>query len=81
MPGNATSCESVYILSRDNPQAAISKFDGVFRIPELSVGELEFQVWQGRMGQVATGGWPRGRFKMQMGRRVTGTSQLGPSIF
>ncbi|MBL7044182.1 MAG: hypothetical protein ISR77_36470 [Pirellulaceae bacterium] len=75
--------ESAYILPRDNPYAAVSKPDGTFRLTNLPVGELEFQVWQERSGYVATPDWARGRFKMEIKSGVNdlGTVKLDPELF
>lgn len=58
--------ESGYILPRDNPYAAISGLDGRFRIPKLPVGQIEFQVWHERVGQLETPDWSKGRFKVEV---------------
>jgi len=75
--------ESAYVLPRDNPYVAISAADGTFRIPKLPVGEVEFQVWQERIGYVAIERWPRGRFKMTIkpGTNDLGTVALKPAMF
>lgn len=67
--------EIAYILPLDHPYCAISKADGTFRIPKLSVGQkLEFQVWQERIGYLATNDWKRGRIKIKI---KPGTNDLG----
>lgn len=67
--------EIAYILPLDHPYCAISKADGTFRIPKLPVGaKLEFQVWQERIGYLATDDWKRGRIKIQI---KPGTNDLG----
>ena len=56
--------ESACVLPMDHPYVDITKMDGTFRISKLPVGELEFQVWQERVGYLATPEWKKGRFKM-----------------
>ena len=75
--------ESGYILPRDNPYMAVTTADGAFRIPQLPVGELEFQVWQERIGPVATAAWPKGRFTVTIrpGVNDVGTIRLAPVLF
>jgi len=75
--------ESAYVLPRDNPYAAVSKMDGTFRIEKLPVGELEFQVWQERIGYLDTSEWPKGRFTLTIkpGTNDLGTIKLNPSLF
>lgn len=67
--------EIAYILPLDHPYCAISKADGTFRIPKLPVGKkLEFQVWQERIGYLATDDWKGGRIKIKI---KPGTNDLG----
>ncbi|HID74894.1 MAG TPA: hypothetical protein EYP56_02740 [Planctomycetaceae bacterium] len=75
--------ESAYVLPKDHPYVAITDMDGVFRIPRLPTGELEFQVWQERTGYVDTPQWRRGRFKLtiQPGTNDLGTIKLPPALF
>ena len=75
--------ESAHLLPRDNPYVAITAADGTFKIPKLPVGELEFQVWQERIGYLAIDQWPKGRFKLTVtpGTNDLGTIKLNPSLF
>lgn len=75
--------ESGYILPRDNPYMAISGRDGTFHIAKLPVGELEFQVWQERVGYLDTPQWPKGRFQMAIkaGLNDLGTIKLASARF
>jgi hypothetical protein len=75
--------ESAYILPKDNPYVAVTDMDGVFRIPKLPADELEFQVWQERIGYLDTDAWPKGRFQMtiQPGTNDLGTITLAPALF
>jgi hypothetical protein len=75
-----------YILPRNNPYAAVSKEDGTFKIEKLPVGELEFQVWQERMGYVdlpsAKPAMPKGRFKITIkpGANDLGVIKVDPKL-
>ena len=73
--------ESAYILPLDHPYVAITGEDGSFTIPKLPAGELEFQIWQERVGYLATKDWPKGRMKttIQAGTNDLGTIKLAPS--
>jgi len=75
--------ESAHILPLDHPYCAITAMDGTFSIPKLPTGELEFQVWQERIGYLKTPDWSRGRFKMTIkpGTNDLGTIKLNPSLF
>ncbi|MBN2291793.1 MAG: hypothetical protein JXM70_05170 [Pirellulales bacterium] len=71
--------EVAYILPLDHPYCAISKDDGTFTIPKLPVGKnLEFQVWQERIGYLATDDWKLGRIKIKIkpGKNDLGTIKL-----
>lgn len=72
-----------YILPLDHPYVDITKIDGTFQIPKLPIGELEFQVWQERVGYLSTRHWTRGRFKMAIrpGVNDLGTIKLPPAMF
>jgi hypothetical protein len=75
--------ERGYILPLAHPYVAITGTDGAFRIPKLPVGELEFQMWQERIGYVNTADWPRGRRKISIkpGRNDLGTLRLPAPLF
>jgi hypothetical protein len=75
--------ESAHVLPVDHPYAAVSAIDGTFRIANLPVGGLEFQVWHERVGYLATSDWSRGRFEMEIrpGVNDLGTIRLAPSMF
>lgn len=75
--------ESGYILVRDNPYMAVSAQEGTFTIPKLPVGELEFQVWQERAGNLQAPGWAKGRFTrtIKPGVNDLGTIRLAPELF
>ncbi len=75
--------ESAYILPREDPYVAITTADGSFRIPQLPVGKLEFQVWQERGGYLDTPQWPKGRFELTIkpGTNELGTIKLSPALF
>jgi len=80
---NYHSWERAYILPLDHPYVAVSKSDGTFRIENLPLGVLEFQVWHERVGYVATPRWKRGRLKMAVkpGVNDLGTIKLPPKMF
>jgi len=75
--------ESAYILPFAGPYVAISQKDGTFKIPQLPVGELEFQVWHERLGYLDTPQWPRGRFEttIKPGVNDLGSIKLTPTLF
>jgi len=75
--------ESAYVLPRDNPYVAISNMHGAFQIRSLPPGELEFQLWHERTGELETPQWPRGRLtvKVQPGMNDLGTIRLPPELF
>jgi hypothetical protein len=75
--------ESAFILPRDNPYVAITAPDGTFRIANLPVGKLEFQIWQERLGYVDIPQWPKGRLAMTIkpGVNDLGTIKLSPKLF
>ncbi len=75
--------ESAFILPLDHPYVAITAADGSFRIPKLPAGELEFQVWQERIGYMDTPQWKKGRLEMTIepGSNDLGTISLKPSMF
>ena len=75
--------ESGYILPRDNPYVALTDESGVFRIAKLPPGELEFQVWHERIGNLDTQLWPKGRFKVTIkpGVNDLGTIKLAAKLF
>lgn len=75
--------ERGYILPLAHPYVAITGKDGAFHIPKLPVGELEFQMWQERIGYVNTTDWPRGRRKIAIkpGLNDLGTIRLPASLF
>jgi len=60
---------------------AITGADGTFTIPKLPAGELEFQVWQERVGYLETPSWTRGRFTMTLepGENDLGTIEIAPA--
>jgi len=66
--------ESAYILPLDHPYADISGADGTFRIANLPLGELQFQVWHERVGYVDTPQWNKGQFEMTI---KPGVNDLG----
>ncbi len=67
--------ESAYILPLDHPYFAITGKDGRFTIPKLPVGKkIEFQLWQERVGYLATDDMKKGRVKMKL---KPGTNDLG----
>jgi hypothetical protein len=72
-----------YVLPRPNPFAAVSQADGTFRIENLLVQELEFQVWHEQPGYVNTPAWPKGRFKLtiERGDNDLGKLKLQPALF
>jgi len=75
--------ESAYILPREDPYVAVTGTDGKFRIPKLPAGKLEFQVWHEKPGYLATNGWTRGRFEIEIqpGETDLGTITMLPSLF
>jgi hypothetical protein len=75
--------ESAHLLPKSHPYVAISDMNGVFQIPKLPLGELEFQVWHERIGYLDTTQWPKGRFKIdiQPGANDLGTIKLPPAKF
>ena len=75
--------ESGYVLPREDPYAAVSAKDGVFRIAKLPAGKIEFQVWHERVGYLETPEWSKGRFQMTLkpGVNDLGTITLAPAIF
>lgn len=75
--------ESAYLLPRDNPYVAVSAADGTFQIANLPPGELEFQLWQERLGYLDIPQWPKGRFTVTLkpGVNDLGTVRLDPSLF
>ena len=81
---NYHSWESAYIVVCENPYFAVTAMDGTFRIPKLPVGdEIEFQVWQERIGYLDTPQWRKGRFKMTLkpGTNDLGTVKLKSEMF
>lgn len=75
--------ESGYILIRGNPYHAVSGPDGMFRIPKLPAGRLEFQLWHERAGYLDAPGWPKGRSELAIGSgtKDLGTIKLAPARF
>ncbi len=73
--------ESAHILPLDHPYAAVTAADGTFTIPKLPAGELEFQVWQERIGYLETDQWARGRIAMTIkpGTNDLGTVKIDPA--
>jgi len=69
--------ESAYILPRDNPFFAISDSSGNFAIPNLPLGEWEFQIWQERVRQLDLPNAPRGRLVVQI---KPGINDLGTIV-
>ena len=74
--------ESAYVLPLDHPYVDITEMDGTFRISRLPVGELEFQVWQEKIGYLATPEWKKGRFKMTVkpGINDLGTIKINAAL-
>lgn len=67
--------EKAWIKVHDNPYIAISDSSGAFTIPNLPVGDLEFQVWHEKPGYlVAKPEWSKGRIKMAI---KPGVNDLG----
>jgi hypothetical protein len=88
MMGQPVTCNihpwyKAYVLALDNPYFAVSRTDGSFEIKGLPLGDIEFQVWHERSGWVATGGWPKGRFRMHIneGDNDLGEIKLAPRLF
>jgi hypothetical protein len=75
--------EVAYILPLDHPYFAISAVDGTFTIPKLPVGKIELQLWQERIGYLATDDYAKGRVKMKIkpGTNDLGTIKLPSSLF
>jgi hypothetical protein len=75
-----------YVLPRPNPYATVSKEDGTFKIEKLPAGQLEFQVWQERMGYLdlpnAKPPMPKGRFTFTIkpGTNDLGTIKVDPKL-
>ncbi len=53
-----------YVVIRKNPYVAVTGKDGKFEIKNLPAGELEFQLWQEKVGYLDVDGWPKGRKKI-----------------
>jgi uncharacterized protein (TIGR03067 family) len=69
------------LFVHSNPYVAITREDGSFRIPNLPIGEWEFQVWHPRSGYIAN--WPKGRYthKITPGENALLPIKLQPEQF
>ncbi len=68
-----------YLLPLDHPYVAVSQADGSFSIPNLPVGNWEFQVWHETPGLFNSQPWPKGRFTttIKPGENNLGTIAVG----
>lgn len=76
------------LFVHSNPYVAISREDGSFRIPNLPLGQWEFQAWHPRSGYISD--WPglrgprkKGRFtqKITLGDNRLAPIKLPPELF
>jgi uncharacterized protein (TIGR03067 family) len=69
------------LFVHSNPYVAITQEDGSFRMPNLPIGEWEFQVWHPRSGFISN--WPKGRFthKITPGDNALLAIKLQPEQF
>ncbi|HUY89331.1 MAG TPA: hypothetical protein VMV10_11400 [Pirellulales bacterium] len=73
-----------HIVVRDNPYTAVSDEHGKFELKDLPAGELEFQVWQEKVGYLsAKPAWKKGKFEMKIkkGDNDLGVIKVSPSLF